>query len=229
MAGARKRSRTTNGKKYKTYKGKDEPKAVICKCPRVCPDVMQVQLHYNAQKSAAGGGALPIDDYVFRGNGCFDPDFAVGGAQPLGYDQWSAFYRRYRVRGSKITVRCSNNAAIDATAYIVAMNTSSGIVDRNQIMEMTYSKFTPLSNDAGQPAIQHELYCSTAQVRGSPADIVQYEADLSALVTTTPTQEWFWHVGGIGYGSSANNFDINMDITVTYYVDFYDRETLSRS
>lgn len=35
-------------------------------------------------------------------NDCFDPD--VGGQQPLGWDQWQAFYESYRVISSKIVV-----------------------------------------------------------------------------------------------------------------------------
>lgn len=39
---------------------------------------------------------------LFKANSIFDPDQAVGGHQPLGYDQWSAFYNHYVVIGSKI-------------------------------------------------------------------------------------------------------------------------------
>lgn len=41
----------------------------------------------------------------FLANGMFDPDTALGGHQPMGFDQWMAIYNHFTVLGSKITVR----------------------------------------------------------------------------------------------------------------------------
>lgn len=216
-------------KKYKRTKKKKVPKATICYSPTVCPDVMSVALSYNAQKQALGGGTVTILDYVFRGNSCFDPDFATGGQQPLGFDEWSSFYRRYRVKGAKIRVHYMNDASISAVGYIVASNTGAAFIDRANTMELPYMESTNLGEDAGNNQGNLTLYASTAQVRGGPKDIVQYEQDLSAFNTSNPNQQWYFHVGAYGIGPSTNNFDVNMDILITYYVEFYDRETLSRS
>lgn len=221
--------RKNGGKKYKRAKKKKMEKAVICYCPTVCPDVMSVSLSYNAQKQALGSGVVSILDFVFRGNSCFDPDFATGGQQPLGFDEWSSFYRRYRVKGAKIRVHYMNNAAVTAVGYIVANNTSAAFIQRANTMELPYMQSANLGQDAGNNQGDLTMYKSTAQVRGGPQDIVQYEQDLSALNTSNPNQEWFFHVGAYGIGPSVNNFDVDMDILVTYYVEFYDRETLARS
>jgi len=41
--------------------------------------------------------------HTFCANGIFDPDQTGTGHQPLGHDQWSQFYEKYTVLGSKIT------------------------------------------------------------------------------------------------------------------------------
>ena len=93
--------------------------------PGVCPDVMQVQLTYS--RSGAFTGAAPRSN-VFRGNSCFDPDFSGVGAQPRGFDQWKAFYRRYRVIASKCTARGGTVAASNASGLVVtALNTNTVI------------------------------------------------------------------------------------------------------
>lgn len=43
----------------------------------------------------------------YRLNSCFDPRYAIGGAQPMGFDQWAAMYKRYTVVSCSITVKCN--------------------------------------------------------------------------------------------------------------------------
>ncbi len=57
-------------------------------------------------EAAAGAGA----SYTFAVNSVFDPDFSGAGNQPIGLDQWSQFYGRYRVRRLKYTIYLMNVA-----------------------------------------------------------------------------------------------------------------------
>lgn len=50
---------------------------------------------------AAGASAT----HRFRANSINDPDITGAGHQPLGHDQWAAFYNHYVVLGSKITCK----------------------------------------------------------------------------------------------------------------------------
>lgn len=44
----------------------------------------------------------------YSANGMFDPNLSASGHQPLGFDQWMAFYNHYTVIASKLTVVLDN-------------------------------------------------------------------------------------------------------------------------
>lgn len=65
---------------------------------------MYITLRYaqsvsNSTLTAAG------NNNIFRLNSIFDPDAAVGGTQPYGYDQAAALYNRYRVLKTRYKVQ----------------------------------------------------------------------------------------------------------------------------
>ncbi len=62
----------------------------------------------------AAGGVLA--KYTYSANNIFDPSVTAAGHQPLGHDQWAAFYNDYVVLGSKITVIWSSSTATNATS-----------------------------------------------------------------------------------------------------------------
>lgn len=226
------KSKYGKGKKFKKYKRMSVPndsKPVICYAPTVCPDIMRVRLCYNERITSAGGGTVPIVDFVFRGNSPFDPQFALGGGQPMGFDQWAAFYRKYRVIASKLVVKYSNNAAIEAFGYVSAANTSAAYTDRSAMNERVYTKTVNIGTDTVQGVGEIEYYMPTNVIRGGPSDLVRYNPNLSALTTANCNEQWYWHVGAYGVGASVNNYDVNCDVSVYYYVEFFDRETLGRS
>lgn len=224
----KRKTRTKNDTKYTTKKSKTMPKAIICYCPQICPDVMRVQLPYVLSTSWAGGGSIQIQDRVYRANSIFDPDFAVGGGQPLGHDQWSAFYTQYRVYAIKVEVEAMSDAAIVGGIGIVTLNTSSGIVDRDQIREQQKSKELLLGTDTATAGkLSH--YMTTAQQFGMPNDVVQYDDNLRSSFGSDPSKEYYVHVYGFGIGTGSTNFDVSGRIKLTYYVDLFNKSTLSRS
>jgi len=57
----------------------------------------------------------------FSANGLYDPETAIGGHQPLGYDQMMALYNHYIVKSSRITVApayASADVPIQIALYI---------------------------------------------------------------------------------------------------------------
>lgn len=67
-------------------------------------DTTKVVMKYAEDINVTVDGTLGAN-YLFRCNSIFDPNQSGVGHQPLGRDQYSTFYQRYVVVGSKITVR----------------------------------------------------------------------------------------------------------------------------
>lgn len=50
------------------------------------------------------------DNQVWRSNSIFDPDYLIGGHQPLFRDMWASMYDYYAVLACHYTIRCFNTA-----------------------------------------------------------------------------------------------------------------------
>lgn len=66
----------------------------------------------------ADAGIGTIKSVAFRANSMHDPEVALGGHQPYGYDQVSAFFYHYTVLGCKLTVTCASNNSIPIILYV---------------------------------------------------------------------------------------------------------------
>jgi len=64
-------------------------------------------LQYNA-----GAQFAQLD---FRANSLYDPEYAVGGHQPMGFDQWMKFYKNYTVLRSRIKIASSPSTNTNLT------------------------------------------------------------------------------------------------------------------
>lgn len=76
---------------------------------REFPSQMRVKLRYcamfNAPVVSTAAGGAPGYTASFRANSVFDPDAALGGSSATGFSQWSQFYQKYTVVGSKMSLR----------------------------------------------------------------------------------------------------------------------------
>lgn len=227
------KKRNLKERKNGDYKGpkkyKNQGKAVILRTPQICPDVMRVKLPYVSSLQLDGGGVATLVGHVYRLNSIFDPDFTGVGSQPLGHDQWAAFYRSYRVRGCKITIRAMSDSAQPCTVGIVPLNTNTILSTREQYQEQTKSKFLPVGIDTSNGVSMFSSYGSVAEVYGGPSNIVDYDDNFRATMGTNPTTQLFWHVFATGFGTGNSNFDVQVQVELEYYVDLFQRETLSRS
>lgn len=91
------------------------------------PDRMIMKFSYkdNINLSAAGPATSAV--WNARLNSLYDPDYAVvNGHQPLGYDQWSGFYNKYRVYKAFVTVTAINLSNAGCQVGILPYNSDQG-------------------------------------------------------------------------------------------------------
>jgi len=101
----------------KRRRGKRELAPKMSVPGQIVPDKCLVTMPYflndnvNMYNAAAANRA-------FR-SAAYDPEYATGGHQPLGYDQWAMFYQNCRVYGVTGTVKFLNDSP--ATKYYVGL------------------------------------------------------------------------------------------------------------
>jgi len=117
---------------YKLVKKRVEsvPRAVLTSFPAN----RRVKMRYSTTSSfACTAGA--VGSHLFSLNSAYDPDYSGAGHQPLGFDQWSIFYRSYIVEKAKIRVEILNYSAFQAVAGVLLDNNASIPSTGDLIME----------------------------------------------------------------------------------------------
>lgn len=187
---------------------------------------------YNAADASTALGYY--NSFDFRGNGPYDPEAALGGGQPYGFDQLAAIYQRYRCYASKIRVKVHNLTGSSTTPYFMAVfpyATGAAPTDAGWYVnaaEQPYSRYVTRNAFDSSPTLKSVM--STAKIYGVNKTMVKSDTQFQSLVSTTPSYEWFWKVsfGQISPTvTSANTFNLQIDIT--YYMEFFDRAPINRS
>lgn len=83
------------------------------------PPQLRVVHRYSDTFTATHGGTPAPAYNQYLTNGLYDPDPALGGHQPMYFDQLAALYRHYMVQSAKITVQFSLED--NATPYVVGV------------------------------------------------------------------------------------------------------------
>lgn len=194
------------------------------------PDKLIVKLPYSMMRTF--GDPLGAETQIFNLNSIYDPDRSGVGHQPLGYDQWAAFYNRYRVIGVKVTVQAANyQSQCGATCAIIGTNSAGLVLASDAIHEQQHMTRMVLSNSAGgKNSGTLSKYFSLSRITGV-SDMTyrssdQYAAQFGANPTETICGHIYWeNLLAPGGQSSAGVARIN----VIYYVELFDRNTLSLS
>jgi len=198
----------------------------------LCPPSMRVLLKYNFRvtwSSSTGGLSLQ----VFSGNGCFDPDITNAGSQPLGFDQWAAFYNRYRVLASAIfadyiSPDATTNDAQTIRVCLVPSASSTTFTNFEAAASEPYAVSKFVNGVIPNGASRLSAMMETAVFNGRTKQGVLDDDNLSAATTANPADLWYWHLYSSTVDPSAST---SGDIigTVSYLVDFFDRSLLSLS
>ena len=170
---------------------------------------------------------------IYRGNGLFDPEQQVGGQQPLGYDQLTSFYQRYRVYACKLFVRVHSLGGTGTTPYYVAVvpfigTTYAATPWITDIAEQPYTRFKTRNQYDSNPSIKHCM--STAKIYGVNKSTIKNDDLFSSPVSTLPTNQWSYliSIGNLNQAASAST-NYMLELSLTYYCEFYERRNLTRS
>lgn len=190
----------------------------------VIPGAIRVILPYTEVLNRNPGGVS--DDYQFNLNSLFDPNRTGTGHQPLGFDQYTAFYNRYRVMALRYDITVSNNST-SALFFAVAPTNSTTSLDLLNVTEQPMAKRAQLAGSAGYNVARIEGIVSLPLLNGRSVAEYRGSTNTEATMTTSPAEALLLHV----FGGSMDASVVNYSLVVRMYFDtiLFDRVELSES
>lgn len=158
---------------------------------------------------------------AFNMNSLFDPDRTGAGDQPVGFDQWAAFYNRYIVYKFKIEWIVQSSGALSVAT--LGSNQDSAVGTAAVLGQ-------PLShiNGAilGEQARGTEYY-NLPKMTGRT--FKEYMADdrFQALTSASPTELAVWRIRVDS--ASGTNTSADFIVKCTFWCEFSDRNQLAAS
>jgi hypothetical protein len=167
---------------------------------------------------------------ALSGNGLFDPGLSLSSNQAVGFDYWASMYERYRVIGSHIqvnlslgTTATSGSVATQATVTVFPATANASLATQSDANAQPYATVRDATT---QTPTRIQKTMKTSIIAGLKA--MEGADQLQALVSGTPSNEWFWNIGITSNASTTDHFT-EFDIVVTYDVEFFDRAQINRS
>lgn len=189
--------------------------------------IMPYNVNYN-YVSASAGNALY---YYFRANGIFDPDYQVGGHQPMSHDQWALFYSAYVVKYCTITCTFTPNTAVGSSVYVG--------IQCNDDATTNIQTYANLSNAIENKHIRYRMipigYTEKPVVlsyRFSPLKFLnrsKYSTDVKAAFTADPTEQALLIPFICPTTATGTVGDWAVDIRIAYTVEMFEPKELGQS
>jgi len=200
---------------------------------------MSTVLKYNQVVNLAppGAGGLTIGDNVwkFSINSLYDPDYTGVGHQPMYFDNYTQVYSKYKVKYATITATVINhyvNTTLSGPTFYVNnayklflmkdMDTGDDLpTNVSQMLELGGNsirwRFAGPSLTGFLPKLS--LGCSPHKLCN-----VSYKDDsLVSFATGNPSRRAFFYVGIASSDGASDPPACQVNIQITYYVDFFDR------
>ncbi len=173
----------------------------------------------------AAGAAQNI---FIKANGLFDPEVAVGGHQPLGFDEYMSFYDHFKVESSSITAWFQPTTANVVSQYIAAISLDDDVVANTSSVNMIEQglaswklgnvgagneivKLTKTFNNKKYFKNQHSAFTVVGSALSDPSELANYNISVGPMDGVSDVEE------------------TKCFIVVDYIVTFSERKTLAQS
>lgn len=166
------------------------------------------------------------NEYIYRLNSIFDPDFTGVGHQPYGFDTYSTIYSKYRVLKVKWHITGQMDTTVYSTLTVLPNNSLTSVGSSSLAMETPRSKYKQLVGPGGTPVeIRGTLDLASFNGRSK----AQYSADdlFEATMTTNPNEVMGLHIGLSNLSGVTGTFSGN--IVLEYTVELFDPLQLAQS
>lgn len=211
--------------RHRSFRRRNVPNSVISRTSPI-PDRYMTKLHYSQLFTLAYAGALTKQK--FRMNSIYDPDYSGVGHQPMGHDELSVLYNKYRVYGCKYHISISNTDA-NYQAEVVVQNrpNSVDVTTFTEAMESPYRQYKIVGAEGSGP--KHITgYHNVSKVYGVKKSIISTDNTFWANIGADPGAVTFLNIF-MQNQSTAIALSCNFRINLVYYVEFFERKILGGS
>lgn len=175
---------------------------------------------------------LGAGSIYYRLNSLFDPDNAVGGHQPMQYDQLCpAVYQSYIVYGCKVEIEYNNPLSdglyVGYGVYNSAINTGGAGLKLDHLGERRDITMRPLNN-TGSQVTKFSIYVPLHTVMQQSKE--QYMTDLAnngAAYNANPASAPLLEL--LALSSTGIAISCNFRLRMTYYSKLYDSKSTAQS
>ncbi len=159
-------------------------------------------------------------------NDAFDPEAAIGGQQPLGYDQFKALWQQYEVIGCKwkVEFRRTGQNNLFAAGFCHAWVDDDATSQYNdlswlqvQTLPKIHRKIMSIPGGRNDVTIM-KGFATARKVLPRGIDPAEYVANIAA----SPTQKVVLHVGISSFSTAVATETVSFIIRTVFYVRFFD-------
>lgn len=222
--GARKRRQYKRG--YGNYRRRIAPRPYTKVMKQPVSDKIFTKLRYSegVTMTMSTGGLLY--NYTFQSS-IFDPDLTSTGHQPLWRDTYATMYNRYRVNGIAYRFFVRNTDVQQISMFFVQHSSVTTLdTSINTLIERGTARRYYLDAMQGRTNLI-KGYLSVAKTYGMSRDQFASDDGFDALIGANPTKMAYLHMMGAHRHTGQNV--LNIQVELTYYVEFFDRINISGS
>jgi hypothetical protein len=155
-----------------------------------------------------------VNNYIFRANDLFDPNYTGTGHQPMGFDQMMVFYNHFAVDRCRIVVTANNTASgcMHAGVRLDASNTP--LTSPDQIIEFGGATFDVFEAKNTYGCVKtFQLDVDIAKIQGIPRKNITTDPNLRGDAGTSPVELTYFHLFAWDPNSLSGtvNFDVVME------------------
>lgn len=212
----RRRTRTRRYRRRRSRKyRKRKRRGVLYRAPTPFPRQKVAKLRYSAIGTITP--TTPGAVLYFRANGPFDPEASTTGHQPMGYDQWGAFYYENVTISAKISFKFVVDTGVAGSALFALRcvpASAASVLPRNQCLEQPgVSTYMCNSSSANDKATFHLSKTYSAKKFWGLSSIKDNDANLFSAFGSLPNEEADWELAAYTLGGTPATYTYTVSIT----------------
>lgn len=179
--------------------------------------------YYNYNLSV-NPGLISAASFLFSANGLYDPNITGTGHQPMGFDQLSAIYDHYLVRGAKITVTFVTGGTQNCLCGIRMSDTTGFSNDPETIIENGSCVWTVI------PGTSHGENMKTLSYSVNPSKFLGSKdtSELKGSGSANPTEQCFFQCFCFS-NSASDPAALTLNVFIEYVADWMEPKALATS